>query len=232
MQTRIVFSRRSQKALVFLLASLAVSATFAAGATRVAPRDAADAKRVLGAADYTGGLIVHLGCGDGRLTAALHAGDGSLVHGLESDAAQVTGARKHIHGLGLYGKVSVDAFDGKHLPYADNLVNLLVVSRPLPVDRNEILRVLCPGGVALVSGARDQGSGARSEKTEIGGSTWTKTVKPWPDEIDQWPHFLHGANRSPPGLRWSDRRRRAAVHHDHRRLRVMLGVDRQQTPHC
>ena len=40
-------------------------------------------------ASFTGGLIVHLGCGDGRLTAALGAGRGCLVHGLDTDAAIV-----------------------------------------------------------------------------------------------------------------------------------------------
>ena len=173
--------------MVFLLASLAASATFAAAAARVDPGDAAGAKRILADADYTGGLIVHLGCGDGRLTAALYAGEGSVVHGLESDAVQVAKAREHIRELGLYGEVSVDVLDGEHLPYADNLVNLLVVSRRLSVDRGEMLRVLCPGGVALVSGVRGRGSGARSEND-------SKIVKAWPDEIDEWTHFLYDAS--------------------------------------
>jgi len=178
--------------VVSLLASLAVSATFAAAAVRVEAGDAAGAKGILGDADYTGGLIVHLGCGDGRLTAALHAGDGSVVHGLESDAVRAAAAREHIRELGLYGQVSVDVLDGTRLPYADNLVNLLVVSRPLSVSRGEILRVLCPGGEAMVLGVRDQGSGTRS-----GRAKWTKTVKPWPEEIDEWTHFLHGAGGNP-----------------------------------
>jgi outer membrane protein assembly factor BamB len=181
-------------ALVSLVPSLTVSATFAAEPSGVDPRDATEASRILADAGYTGGLIVHLGCGGGRLTAALHAGDGSLVHGLESDPVHVAAAREHIRDLGLYGRVSVDLFDGKHLPYADNLVNLLMVSRPFSVDRSEILRVLCPGGVAMVAGVKGQGPGVGREKTEIGGSVWTKMVKPWPEEIDEWRHFLHDAS--------------------------------------
>ena len=34
---------------------------------------------ILGATDFQGGLIVHLGCGDGKLTADLDGGDGFLV---------------------------------------------------------------------------------------------------------------------------------------------------------
>ena len=35
-----------------------------------------------------GGLVVHLGCGDGKLTAALRTGDAYLVHGLDVDPAE------------------------------------------------------------------------------------------------------------------------------------------------
>ena len=44
---------------------------------------------ILKATGVRGGLVVHLGCGDGRLTAALHADDSYLVHGLGKDAADV-----------------------------------------------------------------------------------------------------------------------------------------------
>ena len=55
-----------------------------------------------------GGLVVHLGCGDGRLTAALRANDRLVVHGLGRDAANVQRAREHLQSQGLYGPVSVD----------------------------------------------------------------------------------------------------------------------------
>jgi alpha-L-fucosidase 2 len=44
----------------------------------------------------TGGLVIHVGCGDGRLTAALRAGDGYLVHGLATDPEDAAAARDHI----------------------------------------------------------------------------------------------------------------------------------------
>jgi len=83
-------------------------------------------KHILGAAGIEGGLIVHIGCGDVRLTAALHANDSYLVHGLDADADNVEKARKHTRSLGLYGKVSLDRLIGDCLPYTDNLVNLIV----------------------------------------------------------------------------------------------------------
>lgn len=176
-------------------ALLAVSTTFAADATRVDSRDAAEAKRILADVDYTGGLIVHLGCGEGRLTAALHAGDGSLVHGLDSDAVQVAKAREHVHELGLYGKVSADVFDGKRLPYADNLVNLVVASGTCQVPSEEIARVLVPGGVLLVEeGPLDARGSPLLAKAPSRLEGRLKCFKPWPDEIDEWTHFLHDAS--------------------------------------
>jgi len=85
------------------------------------------AEQILAATGTQGGLIVHLGCGDGRLTAALRAGDSYTVHGLDADEKNVQQARKYIQSIGLYGKVSVDLADGSRLPYIDNLVNLIVV---------------------------------------------------------------------------------------------------------
>ena len=52
---------------------------------------------------------VHVGCGDGKLTAALRAGDGFLVHGLDTDVKNVAKAREHIRSRGLCGKVSVSS---------------------------------------------------------------------------------------------------------------------------
>jgi outer membrane protein assembly factor BamB len=141
----------------------------------------AAARQILDATGTKGGLIVHLDCGDGRLTAALGTGDGYLVQGLDTDPANVDKARAHIRSLGLYGKVSVDRWDGKRLPYIDNFVNLLVSERAVDVPRDELLRVLVPGGTAYV---------------EQGGR-WHKTVKPRPDNTDEWTHYLHDATGNP-----------------------------------
>ena len=135
-------------------------------------------------ADFPGGLIVHLGCGDGRLTGQLAASRNALVHGLDTDAAQVQAARLHLQQSGLYGRVAVDTFDGRHLPYADNLVNWLFVRGPVSVERAELVRVICPGGVALF--------------TSDDGQRITDTfTKPVPQNTDEWTHFLYDASGNP-----------------------------------
>jgi len=140
-------------------------------------RQAAD---ILAATGVTGPLIVHIGCGDGRLTAALRSGEHTLVHGLDTDAQNVRQARKHIVSGGAYGKVSVDGFDGKNLPYIDNCVNLAICEDLGDLAMAEVVRVLAPGGTAYV-------------KT---GGRWAKTVKPRPREIDDWTHYLHGPDNN------------------------------------
>ena len=133
-----------------------------------------------------GGLVVHLGCGDAAVTAALHTGDGYLVHGLDPDPENVNKAREHVRSLGLYGPVSVDGWDGNSLPYADNLVNLLVAEDLEGVSNEEVMRVLAPGGTACI---RADGQ-------------WTRSVKPWPEEIDQWTHHLHDAGNNAVAKDW------------------------------
>ena len=167
-----------------MVAALAVGGLAPRGfAADEASSEAAQARQVLEASGVRGGLVVHLGCGDGKLTAALRAGDAYLVHGLDADAANVEKARQHIRSLGLYGPVSVERWtDPAHLPYADNLVNLLVISDSgFQMPETEVMRVLAPLGVAYVKGADGK---------------WAKTVKPWPKEIDEWTHFLHGPDNN------------------------------------
>jgi outer membrane protein assembly factor BamB len=118
---------------------------------------------------------VHIGCGDGKLTAALQAGDGYVVHGLDTDIEDVQKARTYIQSLGRYGRVSVDCWKGKSLPYIDNMANLIVAESADGIAHDEIVRVLAPGGVAWI---KKQGQ-------------WNKTVKPWPEELDEWTHYLH-----------------------------------------
>jgi len=160
-----------------------------------------------------GGLVVHLGCGDGKLTAALWANDRYLVHGLDTDIACVTKTRELLHAKGMYGPVSADCFDGRHLPFVRDLVNLIVLSNAecqLPID--EAMRVLAPGGVFLTKSeiANRQSEITHRSKSVLNG--WTMYTKPVPDTIDEWSHFLHDAGGNavandrevgpPKRLRW------------------------------
>jgi 2-polyprenyl-3-methyl-5-hydroxy-6-metoxy-1,4-benzoquinol methylase len=92
----------------WIIASLACATTLPAADAPEQESAAKLAGQILKATGVSGGLIVHVGCGDGKLTAALRADDGCLVHGLDRDAESVRIAREHIQSLGVYGSVSVE----------------------------------------------------------------------------------------------------------------------------
>jgi ubiquinone/menaquinone biosynthesis C-methylase UbiE len=155
-------------------AALFLFISFTLPVEMVQAQDQRRARQILDATGVKGGLIIHVGCGDGKLTAALAAGDEYLVQGLDTDKERVERAREFIQSQGTYGKVSADRFDGCRLPYVDNLVNLVVAEDLDTLDMKEIMRVLCPRGAAYV---RKDGK-------------WQKHVKAWPREIDEWAHYL------------------------------------------
>jgi len=151
------------------------------------------ADKLLQESGVSGGIAVHVGCGDGTFTAALHDSDRLLVHGLDTDAADVEKAKSHIDSLGLRGKVWAERYDGKNLPHGDNVVNLLVIEDASALTAQEIARVLVPKGVAFAKagGLRLESSGLK-KTGELGG--WIEYTKPWPVDIDEWTHFLHDAS--------------------------------------
>jgi outer membrane protein assembly factor BamB len=152
-----------------------------------------------------GGLVVVIGCEDTKLITELGQNERFLVQSLDTDPAKVERAREAIRESGNYGRVSATVFDGRKLPYADNLVNLIAVSGfNGQVSGEEIARVLAPRGVAIVDGK--------------------KTVKPVPAEIDEWTHYLYDATNNavshdqqvatPTSLQWESGPRWSR-HHDH-----------------
>jgi outer membrane protein assembly factor BamB len=167
---------RLAAAAVLLLATLS---TLSVARTRTTEHER-EAGHILETTGIKGGLVVQIGCGDGKVTAALRANDSYLVHGLDADPANVEKARDHVRSFGLYGRVSVERLEGGRLPYTDNLVNLIVSEDLDDISMDEVMRVLCPNGVAYV---REEGE-------------WVKRVKPWPDEIDEWTHYLHDATNN------------------------------------
>jgi len=157
--------------IYFLTASLMASAACAGQIEQ-------QAKKILDATGIQGGFIVHIGCGEGRLTAALRANDSFMVHGLDKAVKNVEKARRHIFSLHLYGRVSIDQLTGSQLPYIDNLVNLVVSEDLGGIPMSEVMRVLVPNGAAYIKQA----------------GTWRKTVKPRPKNIDEWTHYLYNAS--------------------------------------
>jgi len=145
------------------------------------PLGAADeARQIASLTGFHGGLVLHVGCGDGQLTAALRLADNCVVQGLETDAKRVESARGAIRAMGVYGPVSVIHWSGKRLPYVDNLATLVVCEDAAAVPEGEIMRVLRPYGAAAVKR----------------NGQWTVTVKPRLQGTDQWEQHYHGADNN------------------------------------
>lgn len=157
-------------ALAFASATMLPAASSDADASK-------QAKDLLSQSGIKGGLVVHVGSGDGKLTVALKATNSYQVHGLDMSAEKVKASREGILKLGQYGPICVDTWNGKDLPYVENSVNLLVIEEGSKIPAQEIDRVLTPLGVAMV---------------EEGGA-WKKTQKPWPSELDEWTHYYYDA---------------------------------------
>ncbi|NOX57223.1 MAG: PQQ-binding-like beta-propeller repeat protein, partial [Planctomycetes bacterium] len=209
--------------------------------------DSADwAADVLNRSNLSGGLVVYVGAGDatawGKRAAALGADARCVVHGLYADPDAIEAARTPIRAAGLYGRVAVEPWTGSRLPYADDLVSLLVLDEPvevveavddasrvkrrspssaapagLSIAKREVLRVLAPDGVALVW-----------EKGQ-----WHRLVKTRPETIDDWSHALYDATNNavsrdrvvgpPRRLQWIARPLNAR-HHEHLAVSVVVSA--------
>ncbi len=155
------------------------------------------AKAIVDNGGVAGGLIVHIGCGDGSLTKALSVNGRFLVQGLANDKSELDRARKTVKDAELYGGISIRLLEEERLPYADDMVNIIVNERPGTVAETELMRVLVPGGMLLT--AHDDG--------------WKKTIKPKSEQRDEWTHFLYDSSNNavskdnivgpPKSLRWA-----------------------------
>ncbi len=181
--------RHLSRALFISIATIA----FTASAAATEPDELA--KQILKATDMRGGFVLHLGCGDGALTACLTADDRYVVHGLDDDPDNVAKAGKKIADAELETRVTVEHFSGDVLPFVDNLVNLVVVDTRCEIRDagSEILRILAPRGAAVV---REKGNEAWLSRipfpiSRIAGG-FAMLTKPVPAEIDHWTHYMHG----------------------------------------
>ncbi|MFO7901415.1 MAG: PQQ-binding-like beta-propeller repeat protein [Pirellulaceae bacterium] len=198
--------RKSQwRPLAFFLLALVLAGPRSAGADE----PVASAYGLIRASGVGGGLCVFVGLDDGeQVTRACDQGE-FVVHCLHPDGRIVDRMRQTLQSNHRYGQVSVDRWSGGALPYTENLVNLLVADG-LPMvgedgfSAEELVRVLCPNGVAYL-GAREpakaadlvaRATAAGMDRVEVvgGESRWVRMVKPRPKEIDEWTHWLHGAD--------------------------------------
>ncbi len=127
--------------------------------------------------DLPGGFVVCAGCRDADRIAALAEGGRRRVLGLAADADAIPDLRREVFAKGLYGRVSVDVFDGRNLPLVDGSVNLLVIETGCRIPEPEVMRVLVPGGIA---------------RARVSGG-WKKIEKPRDDARDDWTHYLYDA---------------------------------------
>jgi outer membrane protein assembly factor BamB len=139
------------------------------------------ANRLIDKSGIEGGLIAHVGFDNGKLSSALHINERFIVHGISRDAEKIRDAREYLRKKNQYGKVTVQQWRDKTLPYSENLVSLLIIEHPDDVPRTEVMRVLSPEGVAFINRNGD----------------WKQLKKPRPEGLDKWTHYLNGPDNNP-----------------------------------
>ncbi|MEI6714092.1 MAG: PQQ-binding-like beta-propeller repeat protein [Verrucomicrobiota bacterium] len=136
-----------------------------------------EAAAILESSGIKGGIILQIGLSNKDLPAALRINDSFQVQAIDPDEANVIAARSAIKATTTYGPVAAATFNGKQLPYIDNLINLAVVESLGAIPLEEVLRVLTPNGVLMLK--KD--------------GVWTKTTKPKPSGLDDWTHYYYSA---------------------------------------
>ena len=151
----------------------------------------ADSEGILQSSGAAGGICVLVGPADAGLAVAMAKQGPFVVHCLAQTEALRDSLRAEVQALGMYGTVSVDLHAPGRLPYRENLVNLLVVAPGVDLAQAEAFRVLAPLGAVF----RRAAAGTGGEGVRVG--PWLMATKPWPKEIDEWGHYLHGADGNP-----------------------------------
>jgi len=131
-------------------------------------------------AGVSGGVAVVVGDFDAKTLVSLRGQGRFTVQGLARDQKRIDSIRAELKAQGLYGKIAVDVWDGKSLPFVDNFANLIVSDKSAEMSAAEALRALCPLGVHCA-------------KNPDG---WKLTKKPRPKNIDDWTHFLHSSTNN------------------------------------
>ncbi len=139
------------------------------------------AQQIVAESGFQGGLIVLVGGRDTDLAVSLGKAPNVLVHWLVRDEAGLEDARREIRDAGVYGRVSAMAWEGSQLPYADGMVNLLLLQgdEGLEMGQPEVARVLAPMGVEV--------------QFRDGVRTGSYNRKPWPEDVDEWTHSRRDA---------------------------------------
>ena len=204
--------------IVPLMAAVAcLSSTLADGKDTLKPDTLARASRIVLSSSASGGICAVVGSDDADLAMAIAKQGPFVVQGLCDDSQLRDAMRKAIRAHGMYGDVSADTFEPGRLPYTENLINIVVVdSYPRLAKAGfsaaEVIRVLAPLGYACVGTSSAsaeseewtealidslKSSGIEDVSLDTSGGTWVRFNKPWPEEIDEWTHYLHGPDGNP-----------------------------------
>ncbi len=146
-------------------------------------------------ADLHGGLVVQIGADELETPIKMCESGRYLIHVVDSDSALILKTQQILQDRARYGLVWAEAVQGR-LPYSENVVNLIRVTKPQIVI-DEILRVLTPRGQVffpegkVTSAEILEAAGFEAISEKDGALTATK---PWPKEMDEWTHPRHDAN--------------------------------------
>ncbi|MBL7041429.1 MAG: PQQ-binding-like beta-propeller repeat protein [Pirellulaceae bacterium] len=213
---RVGSTRRSGCVLLVAIILCTQSNTFAQNSAPVNSTSLEFASHMVRSSGASGGFCVVVGCTDADLALALAKQGAFQVHCLCTSEDSCNDVRKEIRSRGMYGTVSAGTFQGGRLPYTDNLINIVVVDGYPDLLKNgfstdEVLRVLAPLGTAYIGTSNDdtssdwvgelttqlRSSGIDDVSVDQTGGRWVCVKKPWPSDIDEWTHYLHGADGNP-----------------------------------
>ncbi len=194
-----------------LLAATLAGLVWAVPSSEAEAAGSSQARQVVESAGVKAGILLHIG-GDAELSVELARCGRFVVFAYGPDRSSAKESRNAILGRGLYGQVSADRGPLKQLPLSDNLANLVVADRlsesiKAGFSLEEVMRVLCPGGVAYLGSAAGLTADAlRSfvRRTEVRdfeivrrGGVWLRIRKPRPPGMDEWTHVQHGPDGNP-----------------------------------
>jgi len=136
-------------------------------------------QRILNKIGITRGICVLLGDISGKLAISLAQKSELLIYVQLTSAEDVKVARQVIDSAGFYGtRIFVEKGPLSRVHLADNLADALIaMGEETNISESEVLRVLCPRGIALLDGK--------------------ELVKPFPEGIDDWSHPYHGPDNNP-----------------------------------
>ncbi len=165
--------------LVLCLALVMFAAPACASELNVSSIKSLDESRV------RGGLCVVVGPLDWAMSLEVIDDANFVVQVLANEANDdaVMAARERLYRRKQAGRVTVEAWRGARLPYAENLVSLIVTHSKADANdarTTEALRVLRPDGELLM----------------LDGEQWQRMSKPRPAEMDEWSQWRHGPDRN------------------------------------